>query len=52
MHEFSNAVGLLGSSLDEELQYEPRETTVQKNSSNPEELGSLNSTAASTNAFL
>ncbi len=42
MHEFSNSVGLLGSSRDtvlqlsdEELRYEPRETTVQQNSSNP-----------------
>ncbi len=40
----SNSVGLLGSSRDtalhlsdEELRYEPRETTVQQNSSNPHE---------------
>ncbi len=42
MHEFSNSVGLLGSSpdttlhlSDEELRYEPRETTDRQNSSNP-----------------
>ncbi len=42
MHEFSNPVGLLGSSHDtalhlgdEELWYKPCETTVQQNSSNP-----------------
>ncbi len=42
MHEFSNSVGLLGSSRDTvlhlrdgELRYESRETTVQQNSSNP-----------------
>ncbi len=42
MHEFSDSVGLLGSLRDtalhlsdEELWYEPRETTVQPNSSNP-----------------
>ncbi len=41
MHEFPNSVGLLGSSCnmalhlgDEELRYEPRETTVRHNSSN------------------
>ncbi len=41
MHEFSNSIGLLGSSRDmalhlrdEELRYEPCETTVQQNSSN------------------
>ncbi len=41
MHEFSNSVGLLGSSPDtvlhlgdEELWYELRETMVQQNNSN------------------
>ncbi len=41
MHGFSDSVGLLGSSSDtafhlrdEELRYEPCETTVQQNSSN------------------
>ncbi len=41
MDEFSNSIGLLGSSCntalllrDEELQYEPCETTAQQNSSN------------------
>ncbi len=44
MHEFSNSVGLLSSLRDavmhlrdEELWYEPRETTVRQNSSNPHE---------------
>ncbi len=42
MHEFSNSVGLLGSSRDtalhlrdEELWHEPIETMVQQNSSTP-----------------
>ncbi len=42
MHEFSDSVGLLGSSCDmalhlsdEELRYESHEITVQQNSSNP-----------------
>ncbi len=37
MHEFSNSVGLLSRLhlSDEELQYEPRETVIQQNSSNP-----------------
>ncbi len=42
MHEFSNAVGLIGSSRDtalhlgdEELRYQLRKSTVQQNSSNP-----------------
>ncbi len=45
MHEFSNSVGLLGSSRDmelhlrdEKLRYEPRETTVQQNCSNLHKL--------------
>ncbi len=45
MHEFSNSVGLLGSSRntalhlgDEELRYESHETTVQQNSSNPHKV--------------
>ncbi len=44
MYELSNSVGLLGSSRDtalhlgdEELRYESRDTTVQQNSSNPQQ---------------